>query len=289
MCATRISSTKSKARGKRAKNQLKPERFLGLKLGGGKNDRTSLIVLDYYKNQNKLFLTQIYEHIQAGEDVSSDKVLIDLIQANLTQNTKYLCVDFPLKVPKCVTCKLKCPGYEACREKEIVWMWKHYNKNKKQKPRIKIFTPYTQRVSEYLLNTEYGQSLEAYGANTAPLTARGQFLLKRLKKISLLEVNPALSVLRVGENFKVAKNNMLYYKHQVGGDEARQVLLDQLIKRDIVFVYQQDYQRLIHNCDAFEAFFNAYTGFLKSQNLCEPQPKDVPLAQGWIEFPLSRS
>lgn len=164
-------------------------------------------------------------------------------------------------------------------------MWKQFKKHKKRKPRIKIFTPYTQRVSEYLLNTEYGQSLEAFGANTAPLTARGQFLIRRLKNHSLLEVNPALTIQRIAQHFKVPKSHGLYYKHQVGGEESRQTILDHLVKRDIVFVYQQDYMRLIHNSDAFDAFFNAFTGYLKSMNLCESKPDDVPLGQGWIEFP----
>src|ERR1700734_2404035 len=101
----------------RDQNKLKPHRFIGVDLSGGKNDRTSLAVLDYYPGQQKLFLTHIYEHIQQEDGVSADQALFEIILEH-SQNLEYLCIDAPLKFPKCIRCKLACPGYERCKEKE---------------------------------------------------------------------------------------------------------------------------------------------------------------------------
>jgi predicted nuclease with RNAse H fold len=258
-------------------------------LSGGKNDRTSVTVLDYYETQKKLFLTHIYEHIQQEGDISSDQALFETINDH-TDNLEYLCIDAPLKFPLCVRCELRCPGYENCEEKEIQWMWKQHKKRKETKPRTRLFTPYTQRPAEIYVANETGENvnpMEALGANIAPLTARASFLLRRLSKaIRVIEVYPMLTVSRVGKSLKIAKSHLAHYKHQIGGDESRQVILQELVKRDIVFIYQQDFQKLIENSHSFDAFISAFTGFLKLQDQCEKPPKDFPINDGWIEFPV---
>ena len=172
-------------------------------------------------------------------------------------------------------------------------MWKQHRSQKKKKPRAKLFTPYTQRASEIFINTETAEALhpmETLGANIAPLTARAHFLLRRFPKLTskVIEVYPKLSVLRIGAGMKIVKSHLQHYKHQIGGDESRQVILQQLIKRDVVFIYQQDYQKLIENSHSFDAFFCAMTGFLKFNGQCEKPPKDFPMEDGWIEFPISQ-
>jgi hypothetical protein len=258
-------------------------------LSGGKNDRTSVTVLDYYAEQKKLFLTHIYEHIQQEGDISSDQALFEIINDH-TENLEYLCIDAPLKFPVCVRCELRCPGYENCKVKEVQWMWKQHRKRKEAKPRGRLFTPYTQRAAEIYVSLEAGENvnpMETLGANIAPLTARAHFLMRRLpKSLKTIEVYPKLTVIRVGKSLKLAKSHLAHYKHQVGGDESRQVILQELVKRDIVFIYQQDFLKLIENSHSFDAFIAAFTGFLKFQDQCEKPPKDFPLTDGWIEFPV---
>jgi hypothetical protein len=291
MSARRISSAEgssNKAR-TRDQNQLKPHRFIGIDLSGGKNDRTSVSVLDYYKSQNKLFLTHIYEHVQQEGDVSADQALFEIITDHM-ENLEYLCIDAPLKFPKCIRCQLRCPGYEKCNEKEIQWMWKEHRKRKKLKPRARLFTPYTQRAAEIYIANESGENvtpMETLGANIAPLTARASFLTRRLPKaIKCLEVYPKLTVLRVGGTLKISKSHLNHYKHQIGGDESREVILQNLVKRDLVFVYQQDFIKLIDNPHSFDSFMAAFTGFLKFNDQCEKPPKDFPMSDGWIDFPI---
>jgi hypothetical protein len=272
--------------------KLNLRRFIGVDLSGGKNDRTSVAILDYYPKEKKLFLTHIYEHIEQQDDVSSDQALYEIIKEH-SYRLEYLCLDAPLKLPKCLRCILKCPGYERCKEKEILWMWKQHRSQKKKKPRAKLFTPYTQRAAEIYINTETPEALhpmETLGANIAPLTARAHFLLRRLPNLKgkVIEVYPKLSVLRIGQGMKTSKSHLQHYKHQIGGDESRQVILQQLIKRDIVFIYQQDYQKLIDNSHSFDAFISAFTGFLKFNGQCEKPPKDFPIEDGWIDFPIGQ-
>lgn len=245
-------------------------------------------MLDYYPGQKKLFLTHIYEHIQAEGEISADQVLFEIIQEH-AENLEYLCVDAPLKFPKCVTCRLKCPGYERCKEPEIAYMWRLFRKQRRKKPRTRLFTPYTQRAAEAYLGAELDcevPPLETLGANMAPLAARAHFLSRRLK-LRAIEVYPQLSVLRVGLSMKIPKTHLLYYKHLVSGEESRQIILENLVKRDVVFIYQQDFHKLISNIDSFDAFISAFTGFLKYRGQCEKPPKDFPLRDGWIDFPVA--
>lgn len=220
-------------------------------------------------------------------EISADQILFETIKENLT-NTKYLCINAPLQLPKCMRCRLKCPGFEKCKEPEIQWMWKQHKKNRKQKPRAKIFTPYTQRACEIYIAQETEPTvypLEALGANLAPLTARAYFLLRRLpSKLEVIEVHPRLTVLRVGQSLRVAKSHLQHYKNSLSGEESRLVFLQTLIKHDI-FIYQQDLQKLVENPHCFDAFIAALTGYLKFIKQCEPIPRDFPIEDGWIEFP----
>lgn len=267
---------------------LKLHRFIGVHLGGAKSDRTALVLLDYYPSQKKLFLSEIYPNIEASHGVSSDQVLFDLINENLA-DLESINLDAPLKFPKCIRCRLKCPGYEACKEKEIVWMWKHFKNKSKKKKRSKIFTPYTQRACEVYISSNVDDSLlppETLGSNLAPLTARAHFLLRRLPaKLQKNEVFPKLSVLKIGEPLHVAKSHLGFYNHSVGGDVSRQVFLEALVREDRAFIYHQDFTKLISNLDVFDAFVCAYTGFLKFSKQVQKPPRDFPLNDGWVEIP----
>ena len=296
MSASRVSSAQGQANAGRARDQdkLSLHRFIGVNLSGGKNDRTSVAIVDYYPGQKKLFLTNIYEHIQQEEDTSADQALFEIIKES-SDHLEYLCIDAPLSFPKCVRYRLACPGYERCKEKEIVWMWKQHKKGKKRRRRGKLFTPYTQRAVELYLATELEEELhplETLGANIAPLTARAHFLMRRLrdprvfKKLEAIEVFPRLSVMRVGQSLKIPRSHLAHYRHQVGGDESRQIILNNLVKRDLVFIYQQDFLKLIENLQSFDAFISAFTGFLKFKGQCEKPPRDFPLRDGWVEFPI---
>jgi hypothetical protein len=264
---------------------LKVHRFLGLALGGGKTDRTCLAMIEYFPKQDKVFLSRLFEKIQTRGDVSGDLELHSLIESS--GDVESLAFDVPLTWPKCIRCRLKCPGYETCEQPEILWMWKQQRKKAEEKKTKRLFTPYTERCVELYLQTELEAAFHmshALGANIAPLTARAHFVLRRLK-LSAIEVYPRLSVYRIGKRIGVPKQHLQYQRHSDAGEEARRVFLDKMMTQNMIFIYEQDRKLLIENHQAFDAFICAFTAVCSFRGLCEPRPKDFPKAEGWIAIP----
>ncbi len=262
-------------------------RFIGVSLGGGKQDKACIAVVEYYPDHHKVFLSSLQEKIKSEGEISADLKIHEFI-------SKYDAVDFvafdvPLHLPLCLSCTLVCPGYESCRVEHIRWMWKRaLERNKKKRPQ-KLFTPYTQRSVEFILNADLEEPFlvpHTLGANTAPLTARAHFIKRRLN-VPVMEVSPRLSIWRIGRSLKVAKSQLRFYKHAVSGAESRSLILAELNRANIAFLYQQDIKSMTENNHAFEAFICALTAFLKFQNQTEKPPKDFPSEEGWVDFPVT--
>ena len=280
MSRKRVSSSKGQG------SQLKKKVFLGLSISGGKTDKTCFSVIEYFPDQNKIFLSQLVDKIKTDKETSSDLKLHQLILPYEKSATS-LSMNVPLTWPKCIRCRLKCPGYEACKEKEIQWMWKKFRKNIKKNKLKKLFTPYTERCVEQYLASEIEEVFHlphALGANVAPLTARAFFIKKRLK-LKFLEVYPKLNLWRIGRALGIQKSYLRAHKHAVSGLDARKAILDNLVDMDVAFIYVQDFQTMVRDSHAFDAFICALTGVLKYRNQCEKKPKDFPSSEGWIEIP----
>ncbi len=265
---------------------LKVHHFAGISLAGGKTDKTCLAMVEYYPEQKKIFLSRMFERIKSEDEVSADLQLHQL----LTQGPAKLdlvAIDVPLSFPRCLDCKLTCPGFEACDEGEIRWMWKQQRKmNLKKRPK-KLFTPYTQRSIELYLASELEEVFHlphAMGANIAPLTARARFVARRLQ-VPTIEVFPKLSIWRIGKALQVARSHLMFHKHAAGGDESRKVILTRLVEKQMAFLYEQDTRVMIENNQAFEAFIAALTAVLNFAGQCEPRPKDFPPREAWIAIP----
>ena len=244
-------------------------------------------MVEYYPDQNRIFLVRLFEKIKNEENLSADEKIHQIISQYINK-VESISFDTPLSYPKCVTCKLKCPGFDNCDQTEIEWLRNHYKElNKKRKPK-KTFTPYTERCVEAYLGHKLEEKFEihhALGSNLAPLTARAIFLKRRLKA-KLLEVMPQLTVWRLGQKLRVAASHLKYHKHAIGGDESRKVFLRELSERMSVFIYQQDLKSMVENNHAFEAFMCAFTGYLSFQGQTEKRPAQFPKAEAWVEFPL---
>ena len=113
-------------------------KYAGLTLGGGKGRKTCLSILEYYVKEKKLFLSELHENIQETAKVSADTLIIKILEQN-KKNLKLVALDAPLMMPKCIRCRLKCPGHEKCQEPEIRWMWKQHKKRAPSKRPNKIF------------------------------------------------------------------------------------------------------------------------------------------------------
>ena len=261
-------------------------RFVGLSLGGGKTDKTSLAVVEYFPRQKKLFLSRIHDRIKSDEKISGDSKIHELI----LQNSKFLesiSFDAALSLPSCLTCIKKCPGIEACEEPHAKWLWKYYEETQAKKRPKKLFTPYTQRCVEAYLATELEIPFHishAMGANSAPLMARALFIKNRLNA-ECIEVFPALTFYRLAKSIGLSAAQAVDHRAAFGGDEQRTHLLKSLNDKNFVFIYNQDAKTMIQDPHAFDAFLCALTGFLKYIQKTEKRPKDFPKSEAWIEFP----
>lgn len=262
-------------------------KFAGLTLGGGKGRKTCMAVLEYYVKEKKLFLAELYQGIEEEGRVSCDTQLIRKLEQH-KQGLKLIGVDAPLKLPKCMRCRLKCPGHEKCTEEEIRWMWKWHRKRGKSKRPNKIFTPYTERcVEQYIMSEVEGDFIpdHAFGANRAPLAARAMYLQRRINFCKLTEVKPRLSVWRLGQILGMRKSQIPLYKQVTKGEDIRSHFLELWSEQEISFIYHRDFKTMIKDGFAFEAFVCAYTAFLKHRGLCEERPPGFPKSEAWIAFP----
>lgn len=263
-------------------------RFIGVSLAGGKSDKACVAVLDYYPDNKKIFLSRLFEKIKSDEKISGDLKIHDLINQN-EETTKYVAFDTPWNLPFCMTCTLRCPGYENCKLPHIEWMWRHQDEKQKRKRPKKIFTPYTQRCVEMYFQTDLEEKFilhHAMGANNAPLLARAHFIQRRIG-VECVEVYPALTLWRLGKILGVMKSHLKSHRAAFGGDEARAQFLLSLNEKDIAFIYNQDMKQMVENNHAFEAFLCGFTAYLKYKGLTEKRPKDFPENEDWVEFPNS--
>lgn len=262
-------------------------RFIGISLAGGKSDKACVAVLEYYPENKKIFLSRLFEKIKSEEKISGDLKIHELIEQNM-ETTAYVAFDTPWRLPNCIICEKKCPGYENCHEPHVEWMW-HYqdDKLKKKRPK-KLFTPYTQRCVEMYLQTEIEESFNlhhAMGANSAPLLARALFIQRRLSS-DCIEVFPKLTMWRMGKALNLMKSQLRGHRAAFGGDESRKHFLQALNEHNIAFIYHQDMKQMIENNHAFEAFLCGMTAYLKFKGLTEKRPKNFPRNEDWIDFPV---
>ncbi|XGC81673.1 DUF429 domain-containing protein [Bdellovibrio bacteriovorus] len=261
-------------------------RFVGLSLSGGKSDKACIAIVEYYPKHKKVFLSRLVEKIKSDEVHSADFKIFEIINQYHDQITTFA-FDVPFRLPHCTNCERSCPGIEGCPEPHVKWMWEYTRKlHKKKKPR-KLFTSYTQRCVEMYVATELEEPFimqHAMGANIAPLLARAMYIKRRLTT-ECVEVNPKISVWRIGRSLDVMKSHLRFHKHAISGDESRKEILHALSSRNVAFVYDQDVKLMIENNHAFEAFICALTAFLKFRNMTEPRPEGFPENEDWIEIP----
>ncbi len=105
-------------------------RFIGLSLSGGKNDKACIAVLEYFPKYHKVFLTKIHDKISGEVEHSSDQKIIEILES-YQESIDSISVDAPMQLPLCISCRLKCPGFENCKEEHIVWMEKQLQKKQK--------------------------------------------------------------------------------------------------------------------------------------------------------------
>ncbi len=240
--------------------------------------------MDYYATPHKLFVKQIHDKIVTHDESSADDQLIEILNQK-DNSLKYISFDVPLSLPGCF--QHQCKGIHSCNSETIEWHWKNYQKLKEKNKNHKLFTPYTERCVDSYVSHQLEEPFalsHSLGANSAPLTARAHHLQPRLHS-NLLEVFPRLSFWRMGSKLKLTKSNLRFYKHAVRGQTAREQFIEELIDQNIIFIYEQDIQKILSKTNAFDAFICAITAYLKFKDQTEEPPRSFPESEGWITFP----
>ncbi len=266
---------------------LKSMRFIGVSLAGGKTDKTAISLLEFFPEENRLFLSRLVDRLKPSEQISGDSQVISELLMMKSPGAQVI-FDTPFHLPQCLTCTLVCPGQEACNQPQIQWMRKFEENQRKKKRPKRMFTPYTQRAIDLYAQTELEESFfiqHAMGANQAPLLARAMFLKKRID-MPCFEALAGVAVWRIGRNFKIAKSHLRAFRKSVGGEEAREIFLENLAANTNTFIYDQDYRMLIRNHHCFEALICSFTGFLRHKDAVTLPPKEWPSGEDWPLFPV---
>jgi hypothetical protein len=255
-----------------------PTKYLGLELGGSKSARTAVVVLDYYKDQNKVFLAEILSHIEGDSSMTGDARLIE------TMNrfpAALVGVNAPLSLPPCLTCKLPvCPMHENCTVPAVEHMRKLAKKLKI--PLAKHPTPYTQRPGDVALREFDIPPEETLGAGRGPLAARMQYLKRHFKTSRYLEVNARIALQGLGDWFGFGGRELRRFRDVEFGAETRFAILERLgAGTDLpevpqIFLYRSDLMELAQHLVSFDAFLAALTALVSDLGLLEkPQgPED---------------
>ena len=282
-------------------SRLQPQRYLGLELAGAKNPKTTLAVIEYYPKENKVFLLDIHDRIGAEEDESADHVLIRHLRdqfANHPKGTVSLAVNVPLELPPGIPCTKKTSQFpEKSTLPAVKWMRDTVKKAARSGgsgPRVKEFTPYTQRPIELWVRYHVFPDLperlhfdidETLGGNKAPLTARMQFLKYHLAETKMFEVWPKLTVGCLAAKLKLSGRVLSSYRRLEEGAFARSEILEAFSKSFGIFIYEKDVRKLSHSLSAFDAFVCAYTALLADNGKCAVPPKGFPVSSGWVHYP----
>ncbi|MBN23180.1 MAG: hypothetical protein CL678_17980 [Bdellovibrionaceae bacterium] len=280
--------------------RLRSQRYLGIDLSGAKNNKTSVAVIEFFPEAKKIFLLDIQDRMGQKKSDDSDIELINFIKEEKNK-LKKVGINAPLQYPLCVHCpRKKCPLPKKCTVPPVKWGIQKMNALSKKKnihedtPKIKSFTPYTQRAVEIWLRYEVFPKInknfqfeidETLGGNKGPLTARAHFLQKHLGSIETVEVLPKLTLAILVQNLSLNQRYFKRYRDLEEGTLARRKLLDELLEWSEIFVYEKDIKKLCEQLSSFDAFLAAYTALLSDLNETVTHPKNYPLDGGWIEYP----
>lgn len=280
-------------------HQQAVNRFLGLSLGGAKSDRTCLTVIDYYRKQDKAFVVDIYEGIGPSDDLTADQALIALVdeiahelsERNESESSvKVMAVDAPLTLPPCLAgCDAACEGYESCKKPEVRWMRQQFRRAQEKKRKLKHFTSYSQRpVDLYFRYKHPEENLfqdETMGANLAPQAARMHYLKRFFGDMHLIEVWPKLTLYYLQKLLKLSKRELMSYRHLEDGVRVREHVVERLIEKSNLFIYERDLKKFVSNMASFDSLLCAWSALQYDLGNVVKFRGDLPIESGWVEVP----
>ncbi len=260
---------------------VKPDchRSLGLELTGTRNPRTALAALDFYPKTGRLVLAELDATLGEEAEKTSDQALLEALRSYSSDfEVTGLSIHAPTSLP---------PWFKhgSLENEETRWMESLWTK---LKPQPKPFLPYLQRPVEVWLRhctSERFQIPDGLGSNGAPLAARVQFLLKSLPG-PLNESYPRATITRLVHSLELSPKWALLYTDLERGVETRDAFLTNLCRKlPQIFIYEKDYETLVMELQAFQAFLSALNQHLLFRKQTENRPEGFPKEAAWIAIP----
>lgn len=273
-------------------------RILGLELGGGKSGRTSLVLLEFFPKEGRVFVREQIPHVTATSARYGDEVLVDLI-TKLEPDA--IGVNAPLTLPPCVRCRYpNCGGYRECDYAPVRWM--HKEAVRARIPALKHPTPYTQRPIDVFLRTRVQPRFtidlfleESLGAGRAPLAARMQYLQTRLKPRRFLETNPRIALVGMADWFGITHRELRRYRLPEEGVEHRRNILDKL-QTDLtdfglpqLFLYEAELGAIAQELASFQALLSGFVVICGQAGFLEKPRRGFDARWGFIAIPKPRA
>ncbi len=256
------------------------ETFVGVDLGGGRGKTTAVALLE--KRQGRAAVRLASQRDPEGRPWYDDG-LARFLHSLARSRPTVVAIDAPTALPACLRCgRQTCPGTAKCPDPAVAWMRRHSGLSRPGgKP---AFSPYTQRVTDLVLQERFGLHREALGTNMGPVTARMQHLLRLLAPdfrpgSNLLEAWPRAVVAALFGS-KAAEN----YRKKPGVWTARALILEALAP-DLEFDIWRE--SALANVHVFDAVLCGYTAFLWARDGWQiPRAlSDIAALDGWCWFP----
>jgi len=261
-------------------------RSLGLELSGPRTQRTTVAVLDHYRQSQRIVLSDL-ETPEVGSD-DPDESIVNIFRT-LTDGQKHYtgcAVHAPLSLPPALEINKKIlSSAQVTKLAEVKWMHEMW---KKIKDRPGPFVPYLHRPAEIWLRykaVERFGDVMSFSTTGAALSARMQYLQHQLAG-PLNETFPRAAVKRLSESLGIRNFVHKKYTDLEHGITAREEFLIQLsMKMPQLFLYDKDVEKMILGVNFFNAFICAFVQHLVTRGEFEAPPKGYPKNATWIYIP----
>jgi hypothetical protein len=258
---------------------LEKEVYLGLYLGGIKRDKSSLLVLEKYKDHNRLVISEIESKFSnSKKSFFPDEILKEQIKSY--DNVKAIGANFPLTAPPCVECKRVCPGVVDCKVPEVKWLVREYDKasslTQDSVKNRKIPSPYSERGLDYYIANLLEETFPlepALGSSRSSFFGRGRFLQRGLRTFKFVETFPKAALWRLGVKYGLRKSVLRNFNSAGATHNNRRLFLNKIEKE--FFIYEDDKEKLINSKGDFEALLSALSLYFYYNKKAENFPKSI--------------
>lgn len=257
--------------------------WLGLHLSGINAEKSALAAFEL---RNEIpTVANIFERIGSKGLQSSDDRLFEIFERLNPEDCVF--VDSPLGVPPCVKCtREECPGAMRCNDLGVAYISAISQDLGKRRRSV---SPQSFRVWDALQLKSKALVEPSYNSNSGPLVYRAKILEKRLRSIRpsyfLRETQIDLAVLRIRSFLKLPDQLPKAYRSFEGGAQVRETILQGMVKRKVLILNQQDFDRAVRGVEVFQALIAGWVNVKGVLGQIEGPPSNYLPDDSWVWLP----